>query len=93
MTTPALSNLALKKHDRPQFLPLTNDLLVLRNYLMQEIKTVITKVKINPNKENWKQLAQVSLARMIMFNKRRGDRYIDIDISQGHVLHHGQVFF
>ena len=87
ITTPAHGNLALKKHNAPNMLPITNDLLVLRNYLVEQIKIQTEEVIKDANQENFRELSEVSLARLIMFNKRRGNaqvyyiwnKYIDID--------------
>lgn len=73
VTNPALRCLAFRKHNAPQYLPLTDDLLLLRKYLIDQIETVTKKVESQPNKENWRELAVVTLARMIIFNKRRGN--------------------
>ena len=88
ITTPAHGNLALKKHKAPNMLPIRNDLLVLRNYLIERIKTQTDEVLKHANQEYFRHLSEVSLARLIMFNKRRGNahkstyiwsKYIDID--------------
>lgn len=70
VTNPALRNLAFKKNKAPEFLPLTSDLLNLREYLVNEIKDLTPKVESDRVKENWRQLATVTLARLILFNKR-----------------------
>lgn len=72
ITTPALNNLSFKKHNAPQLLPLTTDLVKLRNYLTENVELLTKEVMKESNKENFRKLTEVSLARMIMFNKRRG---------------------
>ena len=73
ITTPAHGNLALKKHNAPNLLPITNDLLTLRTYLVGKVEALTSEVLTNPNLENFRELTEVSLARLIMFNKRRGN--------------------
>ena len=73
ITTPAHGNLALKKHNAPNLLPITNDLLTLPTYLVGKVETLKSEVLTNPNLENFRQLTEVSLARLIMCNKRRGN--------------------
>ncbi len=73
VTTPAHHNLALKKHNRPSILPVTEDLLAIRNYNLKEIALLTEKVEKSPTTENWKELAELTLTRLIMFNKRRGN--------------------
>ena len=75
ITTPAHGNLALKKHKAPNMLPIRNDLLVLRNYLIEQIKTQTDEVLKHANQEYFRHLSEVSLARLIMFNKRRGNAH------------------
>ena len=73
VTSHALQNLSFKKHNKPQMLPVTNDLLVLRNFLTEKITALTTEVQKNAMKENWRRLAVLALARLIIFNKRRGN--------------------
>ncbi len=73
VTTPAHHNLALKKHNRPSILPVTEDLLAIRNYNLKEIALLTEKVEKSPTTENWRNLAESTLTRLIMFNKRRGN--------------------
>ena len=72
VTTPALDNLNVKKHNKPEVLLLTNDLLALRKYLVERIASLTDNVRKSTTRSNWRELAEVTLARLIMFNKRRG---------------------
>ena len=73
VTSHALQNLSFKKHNKPQMLPLTNDLLALRNFLTENIAALTEEVRKNAMKENWRRLAVLALARLIIFNERRGN--------------------
>lgn len=73
ITSPALNHLAYTKHNAPQLFPLTEDLLLLREFLIKNIVELTPKVRSETTKENWRELAEVTLARMVMFNKRRGN--------------------
>ena len=77
ITTPALGNLSTKKHNAPNLLPITNDLVALRTYLIEKIMSLTKEVSTSANPENFRELSEVSLARLIMFNKRRGKIYIN----------------
>ena len=70
VTSHALQNLSFKKHNKPQMLPLTNDLLALRNFLTENIAALTEEVRKNAMKENWRRLAVLALARLIIFNER-----------------------
>ena len=72
VTAPALNNLSAKKRNKPEVLPLTEDLLEVRKYIVECISSD-EKVKKSVAKENWRELAEVTLSRLIMFNKRRGN--------------------
>lgn len=61
VTRHALQNLSFKKHNKPQMLPVTNDLLVLRNFLTEKIKALTAEVRKNAIKENWRRLAVLAL--------------------------------
>ena len=65
-------NLSFKKHNKPQLLPITSDLLALRAFLNEKILELTDEVEKNPMQENWRKLANSALTRLIMFNKRRG---------------------
>jgi cobalamin biosynthesis protein CobT len=73
VAAPALNNLAVKKHNVPQLLPSTTDLLKLRKYLTEKLASLTEKVNEKVNKKDWRELAELCLARLIMFNKRRGN--------------------
>ncbi len=72
VTSQALQNLSLKKHNKPRLLPITNDLMTLRTFLHDNILALTNEVRESPVKENWRKLAVLALARLIIFNKRRG---------------------
>ncbi|CAB4013410.1 Hypothetical predicted protein [Paramuricea clavata] len=53
VTSQALQTLTFKKHNKPQYLPVTNDLLILRKFLIEYIPALTEEVRKNPVKENW----------------------------------------
>ena len=71
----ALRNLYDKKLDKDVILPVTDDLLKLTKYLNNEIRSTTEEFKIDENQINskkWKDFASLVLAKLIVFNKRRG---------------------
>ena len=68
---PAMNNLSLKKHHRPEVL-LTEDILEVRKYIIEHIIFYTKKVKKSVAKENWSELAEVTLSKWIMFKKMQG---------------------
>ena len=71
ITAPALGNLYSKKRNRLDVLPITNDLLKLRNYLVEAIDHSIKAVKTKPNKQNFQELAEVCMARLYHVQQKK----------------------
>ena len=72
LSSHALGDLSFKKHNKPRLIPVTEDLMKLREHLVKEISRLTEIVKSDANPENWRELAEVTLARLTIFNKRRG---------------------
>uniref|UniRef100_A0A8W8MPK0 Uncharacterized protein n=1 Tax=Magallana gigas TaxID=29159 RepID=A0A8W8MPK0_MAGGI len=65
----ALSSLHEKKYNKPMLIPLVEDVKKLNIYLDTEAKRVCLEVKDNPHL--YAELAQICLAQVILFNRRR----------------------
>ena len=76
VSSAALHTLGERKFNKPEFFPLTSDLVQLRKFQIDEIKALTTKVNgtehTQPASTTWASLAEVTLTRLILFNKRRG---------------------
>ena len=74
VSSPALDNLAFRKHNFPQLLPFTADLLALRQYVVHQVSDITKSVSTRTNtcNKDWRELGELCLTRLIMFNKRRG---------------------
>ena len=68
----ALSTMANLKFNKPDILPVTSDLIKLRQFLLDEIQVRCRSLEQHPSPENWTALVEVCLSRLIVFNKRRG---------------------
>lgn len=68
----ANQTLAERKFNTPNFLPLTEDIVCLKNYLLDQEQTLGKELEINLSLSMWRNLAQVILCRVTIFNKRRG---------------------
>ena len=68
----SLTTLNVRKFNKVDVLPLAEDLEKLRKYIDKVISTSIVSLKKHPNLEDWSLLAQATLSRLVMFNKRRG---------------------
>nr|XP_023019945.1 uncharacterized protein LOC111508612 [Leptinotarsa decemlineata] len=79
----ALSTLTKRKINSSSLLPLTQDLLKLNEHIMKEIE--IFKVLLQNNScetTAWLRLAQLTLTRIILFNKRRAGEMSRMTIKQ-----------
>ena len=81
----SLTRLNVQKFNRVDVLPLAEDFEKLRRYIDKVISTSIVSLKRHPTLEDWSLLAQATLSRLVMFNKRRGgeaSNFSSMGISQ-----------
>lgn len=78
----ALSTLHRRVMNKPHSLPLTNDVIKLNEYLDVEINQGIQTLTDSICNSNWSQLSEVTLARLIIFNKRRSGEASKMTIQQ-----------
>jgi hypothetical protein len=67
----ALASLNSNKFNKPQLLPVTEDLKRLKNYLDEEMKKLIAQIKESVTATSYRALAEVALGKILMFNFRR----------------------
>ena len=60
ISSPALRNLSDKKFNKAPILPVTADLLKIRQYLLDEIPKITDALSRSPTLENWRTLAELS---------------------------------
>ena len=68
----SLSALSTKKFNKVELLPLADDLDKLRKSVLSKMTFNAEALEKQPRLEVWSDLAQATLARLVMFNKRRG---------------------
>ena len=73
-----ISSIALKtlddgKFKAPDDVPLTSDLILFRDHLLQEISSAIQSLTLEVTLEKWRMLCEATVARIIIFNKRRAN--------------------
>lgn len=66
----AYSSLEENKYNKPQLLPLVEDVTQLNKYLNMEARSLCDNIKDNPQ-EYYPALAKVCLAQVILFNRKR----------------------
>jgi len=67
----ALRQIQAEKRQHQQVIPLTEDLRMFREHILQNIRQLSGKLKKRPEPETWVKLAKYVMCRLIMFNKRR----------------------
>lgn len=72
VSTIALTTLATKNFNEPDMIPLTTDIIKLREYLDTEAKIASKNLESNQSYANWRCLADLVLCSLTIFNKRRG---------------------
>jgi hypothetical protein len=83
----AKKDLQLKRGDKPQLIPLTEDVMKLKKLLDQTARTAFEQLKKKKTREDFKTLVETTLASTILFNRKRvGDLLTETidpqDISQ-----------
>lgn len=69
----ALATLQTNKHNKPQLLPLTEDLLLLKDFLVKGVTENMGMLKKHPeDRDTWRELCEHTMAWILLFNKRRG---------------------
>ena len=68
----ALNTLKRRKDQSVQILPLTEDLVKVKRHMLKEMTMKTQDLLSGPEYTAWRELAQVAMSRLILFNKRRG---------------------
>ncbi|XP_053390953.1 uncharacterized protein LOC123563710 [Mercenaria mercenaria] len=68
----ALQTLKQNKMNKAQALPLTEDIMKLQDHLQTLTNTSVATLKVEFSKSAFDLLNQVTLARLVLFNRRRG---------------------
>nr|XP_022290881.1 uncharacterized protein LOC111102433 isoform X2 [Crassostrea virginica] len=72
VSSSALQTLASNKVNKGHGLPLTDDIQKLQAHLKEKTEKLIVQLQETVRKSVWDELNQVTLARLVMFNRRRG---------------------
>lgn len=67
----AITTLSQRKWNKPNMIPLSAEVMKVQKHMHSISTHLEQKLKDNPRAEDWSELAQVSLAQVIMFNRRR----------------------
>lgn len=72
ISSPALVTLKLNKMNKPEQLPLTEDLLKMKDYLEEKLGNFTAQLQANYDYSTYRTLLELCLASLVIFNKRRG---------------------
>ena len=68
----AMKTITCEKRNKPDLIPLTADLVKIKTYLESAIPELSDRLTAEPNTENYVNLVDCLVSRIILFNKRRG---------------------
>ena len=78
----SLASLLSRKQNKIEYLPLAEDLSLLRKHLDSKIVALSKVLTETKTVESWNKLAKATLARIIIFNKRRSGETATLEIEQ-----------
>lgn len=71
-----------KKRDKDHKIPIKNDVRLLSEYLDRERKVCFERLSANYSKKDWIQLSELTIASIIVFNRRRVGETQNICVSE-----------
>lgn len=77
----ALASLATNKFKKNELLPLTEDLVKLKDYADEEIDTLLDVITTKPEYSTWRALCEAIFVKLMVFNKRRSNEIEGILLS------------
>ena len=86
VSSQALSTLHENRYNRPKRIPLAQDLKLLNSHLHDKATELSAQLEKDPDKDTWRELAEVTLAQTTLFNRRRGgemQRLTIVDYNNG----------
>ena len=77
----SMTTLNDRKHNQPDLLPVTSDLRLLKEYITLKIISLSSQLQSasRANVRTCRELSEMVLNRLILFNKRRGERQQDFE--------------
>ena len=81
ISTVALATIKTNKFNKPEIIPVTSDLVKLKEYLDSQMVKLTAVVSENPTYSEWRNLCEITLARIVLMNKRRSSEASKLLIS------------
>jgi hypothetical protein len=78
---PAVKCINAEKRSKSSSIPLTEDLQILRQYIISNMKSLMKNFKETASPQSWTRLAKLTMSRLILFNKRRRAEVKDLKVA------------
>ena len=84
----SITTLNDRKHNQPELLPVTNDFKKLKEFITSKIIALASELQgtNRPLQQTWRDLSEMVLNRLILFNKRRGGETAKLHVETSIVL-------
>ena len=78
VSSASLRTIADTNFNKQEFLPVTSDLLKVKAYCYSKMEALVAELKKAVDKQLWRELAEIIITRLTIFNKRRGNEVSSI---------------
>ena len=78
VSSASLRTIADTNFNKQEFLPVTSDLLKVKAYCYSKMEALVAELKKAVDKQLWRELAEIVITRLTIFNKRRGNKVSSI---------------
>ena len=82
LSCPALASQKTKMYNKPDELPSTEDLMKLKQYTEKRLDDLSKQLTVEPSFSAWRELSEIVLTRLLVFNKRRASEPAKLELSQ-----------
>ena len=82
ISSTALRMLCDGQFNKAPVLPVTEDFIKLREFLLAEIPKRTEELMLKPEADTWRFLSEMTVARILTRNKRRGNEGAKVEITQ-----------
>lgn len=73
VSSASLRTIADNNFNKKEYLPVTSDLLKIKEYCIQRMASLTKTVAQRTDKKDWRELAGIIITRLTIFNERRGN--------------------
>lgn len=78
VSSTCLKNMNVNRFNKVQLLPITEDLMKVRDFMKEKIPELTSSLMADPSLETWRKLAEITGARLTIFNRRRGNEVFNM---------------